>query len=103
MKRPLAETGSGSPKFESTSPDPWSPSTVPPIVKLGVGALVGAPPPVEPPPPVPPPPPGADGGAFDGAPWSSSTIVTGAVCWAPSPAQRAWPSDTVNVSAGSVS
>ena len=74
VKRPLAETGSGSPKFESTSPDPWSPSTVPPIVKLGVGAFVGAPAPVEPPPTVPPPPLGADGGAFDGAPWSSSTM-----------------------------
>ena len=49
------------------------PSTVPPMVKAGVG-----------------------GGA-----WSSSTMVTVARCRAPSAPQRACPSATVNVSAGS--
>ena len=72
---PFPATASSVPKSPSTRPVPWSPSTVPPIVKLG----------------------GCTGGV------SSSAIATSALRCRPSFAQRARESETRNVCSPSAS
>ena len=74
VKLPFADTDTGAPRFESTSPEPCRPSTVPPIVNVGGGG---------------------------GGGWSSSRIVTDALRCLPSVAQRTWASETLKLSGDS--